>query len=457
MPLAKNQRLFEKLRTRFPVFQVEPWNLRRSSNGFNVCFNYSISEETSFSSSFDFSFPQGAKLPEYDDLTPYLAALCAIDALSYWKCCCSPTLNFSAAPLADPGWWQQLFYNGTSEFRFVNGITVSAEEFVTIAAAAPAKPNDRAQLSGHLIPVGGGKDSVVTLELLKEEKADSTVFIFNPRDASLLTAEHAGFPSSSHVHVKHPIDPKLLELNELGYLNGHTPFSALLAFAAAISARCTGRKNIILSNESSANEGNLSGSDVNHQWSKTFEFEQLAAEYLRLHCHPQLNYFSLLRPLNELQIAQRFADCPHQFTAFRSCNAGSKNNSWCGKCPKCLFVYISLAPFLSSEELSSIFGRNLLEDPELEPILFQLTGQGGIKPLECVGTHEEVCAALKEIADQYYDEPPLLVRKFMESDYPKSASIETLLGAMNEDHLVPQPLIALLDDSRNKNESSSLL
>lgn len=441
--------LFDDLRRRYPLFRVEPWKLELHNKSLSVVFSYHIPPEIRFTSRFEFNFPQSLNLPEPDVLTPFLSALCAVDALSYWKCCCSPKLEFEAAPLANVNWWQKLYYKGTSEFRFVNAIPASLEEFVRIEAEAPTHPAPSATLKGNLIPVGGGKDSVVTLDLLKSLSKESNVFILNPREASVETAELAGYPRSEHIHASRPIDPALLELNSRGYLNGHTPFSALLAFAAALAARCAGRANIILSNESSANEGNLPGFDVNHQYSKTFEFEQAAAKYLRDACCPQINYFSFLRPLNELQIAQRFAACPAQFTAFRSCNVGSKSNAWCGKCPKCLFVYILLAPFLSSEELISIFGRNLLEDPELKSMLFELTGQAGMKPLECVGTHEEVCAALDEIADQYQEDSPLLVREYTSSLRPKASSIEALLKAHNEKHLVPQQLLPLLDQSRS--------
>lgn len=423
---------------------MHPWRLAAGPRELKVSFSYEIEPEIRFSSAFTFSFPDDLPLTDERALEPFLSALAAVDALSYWKCCCPPTIEFSGA-LAAPDWWRKLYYNGLSEFRYLNGIEIGAEEFVELHCAAPdgqvAAPG---ALSGNLIPVGGGKDSAVTLEILKPLHAHNTAFILNPLPAALRTAECAGYPPEAQIRVTRPIDPALLELNAAGYLNGHTPFSALLAFSAALAAAVSRRKNIILSNEASANEGNIRGSDVNHQYSKTFAFEKLVADYISTNLHPEMRYFSLLRPLNELQIAQRFARCKHQFSAFRSCNAGSSNDAWCGKCSKCLFVYICLSPFLSSERLAKIFGRNLLADPELEPLLLQLAGIQGIKPFECVGTHEEVCAALNEIAEQYQTQAPRLVKTFLKRNSSDAKSIEALLAARNDQHLVPPAFLKLL-------------
>ena len=76
-------------------------------------------------------------------------------------------------------------------------------------------------------------------------------------------------------------------------------------------------------------------------------------------------YFSLLRPLSEWQIAREFVKYPQYFGVFQSCNLGSKTNVWCCNCAKCLYVYILLAAFLDDDTLCGIFGCNMLEKTEL--------------------------------------------------------------------------------------------
>jgi UDP-N-acetyl-alpha-D-muramoyl-L-alanyl-L-glutamate epimerase len=249
--------------------------------------------------------------------------------------------------------------------------------------------------------------------LLKRAGFSVIPFILNPREASLGTAGAAGFSEPEILTMQRTIDPALIKLNDQGYLNGHTPFSALLAFVTLLAARISGAGHIALSNESSASEVTIPGSDVNHQYSKSFEFENDFRTYISTHVCPDINYFSFLRPLNELQIAQIFSAFPQHFDTFKSCNAGSKTNSWCGKCPKCLFVRIILAPFIKEERLIAIFGNEILNDPELIPILNELTGMTDEKPFECVGTIDEVNAALSRlIVDKDTGSLPLLLDYF---------------------------------------------
>jgi len=133
---------------------------------------------------------------------------------------------------------------------------------------------------------------------------------------------------------------------------------------------------------------------VNHQYSKSYQFERDCNAWILRRLGLPIRYFSLLRPFHELQIARQFAALPQYHLAFKSCNAGSKRNAWCGRCAKCLFVYLMLAPFLPEERMLDIFGENLLKKPELQDELQALLGETHEKPFECVGTVEEARAAL---------------------------------------------------------------
>ncbi|MCL1866231.1 MAG: hypothetical protein FWF82_02360, partial [Oscillospiraceae bacterium] len=303
--------------------------------------------------------------------------------------------------------------------------------------------------SGCFVPVGGGKDSIVTLELLRESREfadDNLCYIVGDIKRAFDSAKTAGFPDSRIIGVKREISPALLELNKRPeYFNGHTPFSAVVAFSSLIFAYLTGKKYIVLSNESSADEGNVGGSEINHQYSKSTEFERDFRDYVqRLGQNfggvtlPE--YFSLLRPWNELQIVRKFVQYPKYFPVFQSCNAGTKSNIWCCKCAKCLYVCIMLSAFVDSESVNKVFGGNLLDNPELRDLLYGLANPATDKPFECVGTKEEVNFALYTILNNSRD-VPLLLREYADKvEVPKS----DLLNDFNEAHFVPKAFVPLL-------------
>jgi hypothetical protein len=198
-----------------------------------------------------------------------------------------------------------------------------------------------------------------------------------------------------------------LALNTKGYLNGHTPFSAYLAFLGVTVAAIYGNQNVIVTNERSANEGNVMfhGMEVNHQYSKSFRFEELFRSYCATHLPDAASYFSFLRPLNDVQISMLFARFPSYFPTFRSCNVGSKTNTWCGKCPKCAFTYLTLFPYLPYREMINIFGSDLFTVAEILAYVRELVGLTPVKPFECVGTRDEAMLAVhlsvgKYIADR---------------------------------------------------------
>ena len=115
------------------------------------------------------------------------------------------------------------------------------------------------------------------------------------------------------------------------------------------------------------------------------------------------HYYSYLRKLTELQIAERFARYPAYFKVFKSCNAGSKEDKWCCNCPKCLFAYIILSPFIDDATMIDIFGEDLLDKPSLAQNFDELAGLSLNKPFECVGTIGEVNEALHRILESRKD------------------------------------------------------
>lgn len=419
---GKRQADFDRFRREYPVFQYKKVEILRDGAAVTLRYTFEIPGLCSFTPQVTVETANLELLNEPDcPAARELAfALGMVEAVSYMKAACSPHMEVLCGALDadDIAWWQRLYYNGLGELLYRNGITCEQEELfhITAPARTPGAPVEPVIAGGNLIPVGGGKDSVVSLELLRGMRGENRCFFINPKGAGLGCAQAAGYPAESRVIVRRTIDPNLLELNRQGFLNGHTPFSAIVAFLCAYCAVLTGRENIVLSNESSANEGNVAGSTVNHQYSKSFEFEQNFNWYLQKNATGRVRYFSLLRPFNELQIAKYFAGHGEKYLdVFKSCNLGSKTDSWCCNCPKCLFVYTILSAFLPPERVERIFGQNLLERADMAGVFDGLTGFSAVKPFECIGTREEVGAACKLACAQFANagrELPLLLRRY---------------------------------------------
>ena len=310
------------------------------------------------------------------------------------------------------------------ELLYKNNLSIDYNEFLEIETIKKSYLfNIQDTFNGNLIPVGGGKDSVVTLELLKSERDINDCFLYKrniyPTDmASLNTIYTAGYDDSSIISFNVTLDSLMLQLNKEGFYNGHVPFSSSLAFASFIMAYLNNKKYIVLSNEASANEGNVKGTNINHQYSKSFEFERDFRNYTEKYFTKHIKYFSLLRCWNEYKIVKEFIKYPKYLDVFRSCNIGGKENKWCGNCSKCLYVYIMLYPFVEKEKLISIFSKDMLDVSEYKDMFLGLINDNYDKPFECVGTKEEINYVLslavkkeknlpkllKMYKDNYYDE-----------------------------------------------------
>lgn len=294
-----------------------------------------------------------------------------------------------------------VYENGLGEFYARNGL----HRFGKIEFVAPADdkvipaPNLRHRA---LLPIGGGKDSLVSVALLEEAGVDFTPFAVNPRGPILTSIERIGRPP---VYVSRRLDPEMIRLStEPGYYTGHVPSTAINSMIAALAALLYSYDRIVLSNERSASEGNMhwDGREVNHQYSKSLAFEERMARVLKGATGGALDYFSLLRPFSEARIARLFARSTRFDDVFSSCNRNFRYNGhdgplWCGECPKCHFVFLILAPAMDKDRLISIFGKNLLAVPENEASLRELTGLAGQKPWECVGEILEAAASLYEL------------------------------------------------------------
>ncbi len=458
---------YEALRRRYPRFFYRGYEIEETDAALGITYHFEIEGLSSFAPKWTFPKSERSGDIVVDGLMERMIfSLGMVELVSYWKITCSPQVVVEAGALNwdQIRWWKDLYYNGLGEFFYVNKIrNADPDGFMEIecreragqtvaehiSAAEPAPQPSGRGISGILVPIGGGKDSVVTLELLRQADVPLYGYIINSRGATVHTARVAGLNGSRLMEVKRTLDKNMLELNRQGYLNGHTPFSALVAFSSLIAARLLKLSHVALSNESSANESTVLGSTVNHQYSKSFKFEQdfhrYAAEYLPGSAY----YFSLLRPLSEFQIARFFARQKPYHAVFRSCNAGSKTDSWCGHCPKCLFVYVILSPFLAGDEVQAIFGTNMLEDASMAFTLDQLVGVEEEKPFECVGSRDEINTALVMTIDRLEAEGkalPLLLEHYKQSGmYERSKAAGDRYSAYyDHENLVPESLAGLV-------------
>ncbi|MDE5558056.1 MAG: hypothetical protein K2J32_10285 [Ruminococcus sp.] len=201
----------------------------------------------------------------------------------------------------------------------------------------------------------------------------------------------------------------------------------MVAFSSEITAYLHGLKYIVLSNESSANESTVIGQNVNHQYSKSFEFENDFHKYEEKYLKTGIYYFSFLRPLSEFQIAKMFSAHRKYLSVFRSCNLGGKVSPdiWCGECPKCLFVSLILSPFLTDGELTGIFGKDLLNDESMTEYFTELIGKSAHKPFECVGSVDEVNLAVSlAIRKRNGGKLPLLFERYKEQGFYNPANLD---------------------------------
>ncbi len=404
---------YRQLQEKYQTFNYESYEYHIEGNSLHLTFHYSLIGHESIEFTHKVTYGGAGNVifdpAKVKDLENFVFHIGMVETINYWKLACPRELHVLCGSLKEDQikWWKKLYYHGLGEFIYLNDMKdlVNEENFVHIVSENKQGPSlEKTGLSyfpdakGNLIPVGGGKDSVVTLEVLKDSVSDNIPFVMSPPQAAYDCIEVAGY--QGYLEAKRIFDMTMIRMNGQGFLNGHVPFSAILAFIATLGAAFLGKRYIPLSNERSANEPSVIGTSFNHQYSKSYEFEEDFNTYSRTYLTPDIEYFSLLRPLYEIQIGQMFAKYSAYHQVYRSCNRGKKDNVWCGSCPKCLFVQTILSPFIEKDELIEQFGKDLLDDINLKSIFDELIGTAETKPFECVGTIWEVRHALNLAIEQ---------------------------------------------------------
>lgn len=362
-------------------------------------FHYSFDNEVRFKETYTFDFD----FSDYDKnvLDRALQNLFFMAGVSYYKMYLAPAISIKSGSLdeADAQFFAEVYQKGLGEFFYLNNLDPK-----TLIPFKPNTPSTSSSVkavrrNGQLIGIGGGKDSIVTAEFLKDQPNVATWSLGHKNQLEPLI-DKIGF---LHFWVERSIDSKIGELNKQDAYNGHIPISAIFACVGTVVSVLTGQSDVVVSNEHSANEPNFTyrGAQINHQYSKSQEFEELYQSVLLRHFGESQRYYSFLRPLSELHIVEIFArKYIHKYLGiFSSCNRAFTQDSdklfWCGACPKCAFTYLALAPFADDNTRYSLFQKNLLDDDSLEQTYRELLGIQGNKPLECVGEIKEAQSALK--------------------------------------------------------------
>jgi hypothetical protein len=329
-----------------------------------------------------------------------------LSGVSYYKTAAPPVIDFGETALTgtEEAFLREFYLRGLAEFAYRNNLDLTQLRIEARRAPdPPPAPPAPSSPKRALVPFGGGIDSIVTVEQVRQQ-ADVALFVASrPADRFDAIEQPAAVTGLPVVRAEREIDPQLLRSAELGFLNGHVPVTGILSAIAVLAAVLEDRDAVVMSNEWSASIPTLEfdGRPVNHQFSKSEEFEAAFRAVLATSAARPPDYFSWLRDRTELWVGREFAKLGPYHASFRSCNKAFYTERarrfahWCGQCDKCVFIDLILAPFLSAGALRQIFAvaGEPLDDPALKPKFRSLLGAGA-KPFECVGEVTECRAAV---------------------------------------------------------------
>jgi UDP-N-acetyl-alpha-D-muramoyl-L-alanyl-L-glutamate epimerase len=408
-----------------------------------------------FTEELRFQPPSNSQVSRLNDglMKNILISLHLVLGISYWKLTCAKHISINSYELteAQAQFWNTVYTKGLGEFFYKNAIDFRGLVQFPHTGSKSIFPPAQHKSDRSLVLLGAGKDSIVTSELMKKHDKEYSLLTMNATEVHKEIANHIGKPLYD---IKRILDKQLFELNVLpGIHNGHVPISTIYAFVGIFAAALYDFRYIISSNEESANYGNVTylGEKINHQWSKSFEFESMLSHYVKTYITPDITYFSLLRPLTEAHIVKLFSAYKRYFGVFTSCNKNFTILSdrsigwWCGECPKCAFVFLLLAAFLPKKEVVAILKKNLFSSKNLMATYKELLGVEGIKPFDCVGTPKESLFAFQSILKQGEYADDFIIKNLtstihaLQKKSPSGAVFE-----LSKHHLIPDKFSHIL-------------
>jgi hypothetical protein len=416
-----------------------------------VTLRYALDHAIEFVEEFELPVEAELSLAARDRVDGLLSLLHWVAGVSYFKTAVPHAVDCGslAPPPAAAALLEAIYSEGLGEFAYKNKLRALPRPTFPIGPLTePPRTVESQRYPRVLVPIGGGKDSAVALEVVRRSGRELALFSVGNAPPIARTAAVAGLP---HLICTRRLDPGLVALNKAGALNGHIPITAIVSCVALLTAALRGFDAVAMANERSASNGNLAwdGIDVNHQFSKGLRAEGLLRSAVA-EAASGLEIFSVLRPASELAIARRFAQLEQYHQAFTSCNAifrldpALRGTSWCCDCPKCRFVFLALAPFCEPAHLRDVFGHDLLDDEHQFAGFARLTATGGHKPFECVGEEEESLAAIRMLATQPRWREHRVVRRLLAEVLPRydlTKGDPAQVLALSDQHFVPDYLL----------------
>jgi UDP-N-acetyl-alpha-D-muramoyl-L-alanyl-L-glutamate epimerase len=444
----------ERLRRAYPVFRIDAARARPTSQAITLEFHFTAATHTFQPTVHLHGLNPGETARIHTPTARRLIrALAIIEAFSYWKAFCSPIIDVAVPPPdpAEQAWWQSFWPAAMGEFFYRNHIDFTTPGFlkITTAPGTPAETPPRSSAhtaASHaagtppLVMFSGGKDSLaLTLAIRDVDTSPADFFVYNPTPAQ---RDLAGSLTNGGriLTVRREILPELLALNAANHPNGHTPYSAYLAVAALLAGYLRGSPLVLAGNSRSDDEPNIEsylGRPINHQWTKSHQFETALSEYRDRWLPGAPTYSSPLRPLFELQI---IASLTHNIDAYlqtASCNR-TKGNGWCLACAKCAWVFLATSAVFGHDLAVRKTGGDMFTNPALSDLYQRMAGLTGTKPFECTGTEEEVRSAIHAIGHQRSPRDlPALTTCLQHPDITTARPLTALLADWGHDNLVP--------------------
>jgi len=452
---VRNEQL-GRLRDSYPEFRVEDARLAVDSGTVRLEFRFACGE-TTFAPQVEFAGlrPGEAARVTAPTVRRLARALAIVEALSYWKAFCSPVIA-AVLPSGDPAettWWESFWPKAMGEFFYRNGIDFTGPGFLRIAArtgiAADAKPVGSATDTRGTVPplvmFSGGKDSLALTYAIRDDAAPATdFFLYNPTEGQRALAGSLA-DGGRIIEVRRQVLPELLALNASGRPNGHTPYSAYLALAALLAGCLRGSPMVLAGNSRSDDEPNVGsylGMPVNHQWTKSHEFEAALGVYRNRWLPEAPLYSSPLRPLLEVQVIRSLEPHMDAYLQTASCNR-TKGRGWCRKCAKCAWVFLATSSLFGHDLAVGKAGGDLFADTELCGLYEAMAGLPGAgdKPFECTGTEDEVRSAI-QCAGQQGTDLPALATCLRDPAVQAARPLDVILKDWGRDDLLPEALMA---------------
>jgi hypothetical protein len=305
--------------------------------------------------------------------------------------------------------WRTIIHRVWAQWRYQNELpNERGPRILSTAVEEPGVPVNLKSPHGEMLLLcGGGKDSLVAMKLLERAGQGYSSLGYSSSVYGTAALQHElidglldhGTPQRRHRQwiFDSLIDSPVLELGPESGLQGMTAAETPTSiFAALPIALAHGYRHVVVGHERSANVGNLvweaTGEEINHQWGKSFEAEQLISSYVQQYLVADIGYWSLLQPVHDAIIFSLLRRDLGAIPATHSCNL---RKPWCGRCPKCAYVALGYLAYLPVGPVIALFGGNLL-DVEANLLSYrQMLGLEEHTPFECIGQVPEARLAFE--------------------------------------------------------------